>query len=331
MAALGITLLRVLTLLLLFAAAAWSVAAIYFSERLGGASVPLAAVLALAFAAAGFGIRGFWRKGAFCVLLFLAVLAWFFMQRPLMHANWQPDVTRLPQVERRGDLITLRNIRNFNYRSETDFETHYYDHTFDLRRLRSADLLLSYWGSPHIAHVMISFGFEPGQYLTFSVETRKKHGQEYSALRGFFRNYELIYIAGDERDLIRLRTNYRGEEVYLYRLAMTPERVRFMLLNYLGMVERLAESPEFYNALIDNCATNTEIHSKAYALGTLPFSWKLMASGHLDEFVYQLNGLNRGLPFEKLKTQSRITPAAQAADQAVDFSDRIRAGLPLLP
>jgi hypothetical protein len=323
-------LIRFLAAAVLLPAAAWSLAALFLSERLGGAAPFAGALTGLAFAAVMLRCRGFWRKSAFCLLIVAAVLTWYFSQQPRMQADWQDDVARLPEVKQQGELVTIRNIRSFNYRSQSDYDIRYFDETFDLRRLKSVDLLLSHWGSPHVAHVMISFGFEGGRRLALSAETRKKRGQEYSGLRGFFRAYELIYIAGDERDLIRLRTNYRGEDVYLYRLALPPERARHMFLSYCRTMEKLSRSAAFYNALVDNCSTNALIHSRAYQVGELPYSWKLLASGHLDEVVYQMGGIKSALPFAELERRSLITQAARAADQAEDFSERIRAGLPSL-
>jgi len=323
--------LKVLPVAVILPAALWCFAAISCSEQLGELAMPLAAAALAAFLLIFAAVRGFWRKCLFSLLLFGGILTWFFTQQPVMHADWQRDVERLPEVKKQGDLLFFRNIRNFNYRSETDFDVGYYDAVYDLRKLKSVDLLLVYWGSPHIAHVMMSFGFESGKQLAISVETRKKRGQKYSAVRGFFRAYELIYVVADERDLIRLRTNFRGEDVYLYRLQIPPERMRHMLLSYCKTVKELNKAPQFYNALIDNCATNALIHTKAYEVGTLPYSWKLLASGHLDEFAYQLGALNSSLPFTELKRQSRVNSAAKAADQAADFSAQIRAHLPLEP
>ena len=154
---------------------------------------------------------------------FALVLAWWFTLQPSNERDWQPDVAVLPYADINGNQVTLHNIRNCDYRTETDFDVQYYDKTFDLDKLRTADLYMVYWGSPHMAHTMVSFGFEGGDYVCFSIETRKQKGQGYSAIKGLFRQFELIYIVGDERDLVRLRTNYRqGEEVYLFRLTGSP-------------------------------------------------------------------------------------------------------------
>jgi len=179
---------------------------------------------------------------------------------PSNDRDWQPDVSRRPSATFAGDRVTIHNVRDFDYRSETDFTERWENRTYDLNRIRGADLLLSYWGPTLIAHTIMNFEFEDGQHLPISIETRKEKGETYSALRGFFRQYELYYVVADERDVVRLRTNYRGEQVFLYRLRGTPERARAALQSYLDEVNRLAGQPQWYNALIHNCTTTIRTH-----------------------------------------------------------------------
>jgi hypothetical protein len=322
-------LLAGMAFILLLLASAWAAGAVYCCGVWGRAGGPLACMLALIFAAVIFGVSPWRRKLGVFLAFFIPVLAWFLSLTPKEQADWQPDVAKMPWVALQGDLAVFHNIRNFDYISESEYKVNYYDQAYNLSKLRGVDLFLSYWGSPHIAHTILSFAFEGDRYLAVSVETRKQRGQTYSAIRGFFRAYELIYILGDERDLIRLRTNIRKEDVYLYRLAIPLENARFLLMNYINAVNRLAERPEFYNALIDNCTTNIMVNTRAYALGMMPSSWKLFATGHVDEFVYERGALNRDLSFSELKRLSYINPAAQTADRAEDFSVRIREGLPI--
>lgn len=159
---------------------------------------------------------------------------------------WQPDVALLPDASIQGDRVTIHNIRNLHYRTETDYEVRHYDKTFDLNRLDAVDLLAVYWMGDAIAHVMVSFGFQEKDFVTFSIETRKEQGEGYSTLKGFFKQYELTYIVGDERDLIRVRTDYRdpAENVYLYRLKMPRETVRRFFMEYIRQINSLKESPE---------------------------------------------------------------------------------------
>ncbi|HYC21953.1 MAG TPA: DUF4105 domain-containing protein [Candidatus Bathyarchaeia archaeon] len=315
-------------ILALVLAIAWAAGALWFdgpawrvaAGSLAGGLVLLALLLL-------FAVRPFWRSAVLITFTFLAVLAWWSTIRPSNRRLWQPDVAQVASAEINGDQIRIRNVRNFDYRSETDYTPRWEERTVDLSKLTSTDLFISFWGPTAIAHTILSFEFSDGRPLAFSVETRKKEGDSYSAIRGFFKQYELIYIVADERDVVRLRTNYRGETVYLYRLKTPPDRAREVLLNYLQEVNRLARSPEFYNALTDNCTTNVRVHFQAVG-GNVPLDWRILLNGYLDEFLYERGAIDTRLPFAELKSRSNIDPAARAADQDPAFSERIRQGLP---
>jgi len=270
------------------------------------------------------------RRALLCYcLLFLLLLSGWLAMAPSNDRNWQPDVATLPYGVIDGNRVTIHNIRNIDYRTETDYTVRHYDRTFDLSQLRSIDLFLSDWGLKTIVHTILSFGFADGSYLCISVETRKEVGEEYSALRGFFRNYELTYVVADERDLIRLRTNYRkGESVYLYRLGGSPPAVvREIFLDYVRYINRLRERPEWYNALLGNCTTQIRGHTRPYA-GKVWWDWRLLANGYVDEMAYEIGVLDRSLPFAELKQRSLINRRALAAGSDPEFSRRIREGLP---
>jgi hypothetical protein len=268
------------------------------------------------------------RRAVFIFLVaFILILVWWLRIPPTNNADWQPDVMVLPYATFGGDRVTIHNIRNCDYRTETDFTCHYYDKTFDLAKLKTADLFIIYWGSPYIAHTMLSFGFDGEGEVCFSIETRKKLGQEYSSVKGFFKQYELTYIVADERDVVRLRTNYRKEDVYLYRLKASPEVIRKVFLDYLREVNRIKDRPEWYNALTSNCTTNIRGHTAPYNPNA-KFDWRIIVNGYLDRMIYERGVVDRSLPFEELKRRSYINLKAQASDHAPDFSRRIRAGLP---
>ena len=151
----------------------------------------------------------------------------------------------------------------------------------------------------------------------------------YSALKGFFRQFELTYVIADERDLVRLRTNYRqGEEVWLYRVRIAPDRRRALLLDYLRRANSLRDKPEWYNALTSNCTTNIRLHGQAAAHRRGPFDWRILLNGNVDQFLYERGRFVSTLEFAELKKRSHINPAARAADTDPDFSTRIRADLP---
>lgn len=311
--------------------ATWSTLAIYFSDLHGKPFRSWqAAVFVVLILAAVVVLRG--RRWAMLAVLagFLCVLGWWFSLSASNDRAWQADVTQVPWAEFEGDQVTVHNIRNCDYRSETDFTPQWYDRTFDLSKLARVDYLLTYWGSPAIAHAMLSFEFSDGNHLAVSIETRKVVGQDYSALQGFFRQYELIYVVSDERDVIRLRTNYRDEDVYLYRLRMPQARARAVLTDYLRRVNELKEHPQFYNALTDNCVTNVLAHARATKV-VIPWHYSFLFSGYSDQHLYSSGALDQTIPFEQLKAASHIDARGKAADQDPLFSQKIREGLPCPP
>jgi hypothetical protein len=226
-------------------------------------------------------------------------------------------------------MVTVHNIRNFDYRTETDFTPAYYDRTYDLTTLDSGDLVAVYWMGPAIAHLFLSFGFGD-DHLAISIEARKAKGEGYSSAKGFFRQYELYYVVADERDVLRVRTNYRKdppEDVYVYPLRVSRENMRRVFLEYIHQMNELREHPEFYNTLTTNCTTAILMNTRVNP-GSLPFSWRVLVSGYTPAYVYESGRMDQSLPFEELKRRSLVNAAAQAADQAPDFSRRIRVGLP---
>ena len=325
----GSVVVRCVTGLALLAAAGWGGLAIWFARLPSAVRIVAAGGYGLGMLLLPLLLRSR-RRGLLAALgLFALALLWYLSIPPSNSRDWQTDVALLPWAEIRGDLVTVHNIRNCDYRSETDYTCRYYDRTFDLRKLASVEMFLVHWGSPWIAHPIMSFGFGDDGYLAISIETRKEKGEEYSAVKGFFRQYELTYVVADERDVIRLRTNYRKEEVHLYRLrgkgGLTLARNVF--LDYLAEVNRLHDHARWYNALTTNCTTAIRTHTAPYASSSL-LDWRIIVNGTLDEMLYEMGSVDRSLPFPELKRRSYINPVAQAADTAPDFSRRIRAGLP---
>ena len=316
---------------ILLAAAAWGSAAVWFD---GPASRPLAGLLAGAYAlatlAALIWVRPMRRAYAGALVLFALLLGWWTSINPGNDRDWQPEVARLAYADIDGDRVTIRNIRNFDYRSETDFTPGYYDKTFDVSKLESVDLVAVYWMGPAIAHTIMSFGFEGGDHIAFSIETRKEMGEDYSTVKGFFRQYELYYVVADERDVIRVRSNYRKdppEDAYVYRLHAPVENGRRIFLEYIKRINSLKSKPEFYNTLTDNCTTGIWMNSRVNP-GHPPLSWKILASGYVPEYLHEAGRLAPGTSFDELQRKAHINARAQVADQAADFSRQIRIGIP---
>lgn len=299
-----------------------------------------------ACAAAGFGVfalcaiaavvalpRRRWRAvGAFGAV-WVCLVVWFRLIPPAQDRDWQVDVSRPPRVKIEGDRVTIENVRNFVYRSEKDFDERWETRVYDLSKLDGHDLLFVYWGSPAIAHTMISFRFrdetkEGGyDFLPISIEVRKEKSEAYSTVAGFFRQYELYYVIADERDVVGLRTNHRGEDVYIMRTLSPGERSRKILLDYLHAAERLAVRPKWYNALTDNCTNGIVYHVRGIG-DHVPMTWELVFSGYADRYAYKAGSFGKALPFEELKRRSLVNEAAKGQDRDERFSAIIRRGVP---
>lgn len=303
--------------------ALWAYGAVYYSNlpqawmRTAGAVLFIIAAILLFWK-----IRGFYRAVFSFAALWGVVLVWWLLIPASNTRQWQPDLAVLPYAEINGNQVTIRNIRNCEYRSTTDYTTAYYDRTFDMDKLRCADLFIVYWGSPLIAHTIMSFDFDDGQHVCISIETRKEVGEDYSAIKGFFKQFELMYVVADERDLIRLRTNFRGEEVYLYRLNTKPQMVREVFLDYFKTINLIAQKPQWYNALTQNCTTAIRGHTHPYVHGR--FNWRMIVNGKLDTLLYERGAIATDLPFEEFKQKSKINDIAKAVPPTGDFSAAIR-------
>lgn len=310
------------------AAVAWAVLALWID---GPSSRAIAGLLATVQVLASVLLAALVRpllRGLVVVLFPVIVVAlWWTSIPPSNTRDWAPDVARTARATFDGSRVTIQNVRNFSYRSESDYDQRWETRTYDLDAVRGLDLFLSFWGPIQIAHTIVSWDFGGGQHLAISIETRKEKGESYSALRGFFHQYELYYVVADERDLVGLRTNYRGEQVYLYRMRVPAEQARALLVDYLNEVNQLADHPQWYNALTQNCTTTIRGHAHNIGAGG-PLDWRLLANGHLDELLYERGQIDTSLPFADLKARSNITERAKAADNSPDFSAKIRQGLP---
>jgi len=325
-AAIGLILLVLFTI----ASGAWGALALLYSSPLSEtARIVLAAIFGIVASVAAIALavrRWRWRAAGAYWVAFFALLAWFFSLAPSNDRDWQADVATLPYATVAGDIVTMHNIRNFDYRSETDYTPAYYDKSFDVSNLTGVDIIAVYWMGPAVAHIFVSFEFAGSDHLAVSIETRKEKGEEYSTLKGFFRQYELYYVVADERDVIRLRTNYRKdppEDVYVYRAQGPLENGRRLFLDYVRKINSLKEKAEFYNTLTTNCTTNIWMHTLVN-VGHLPFSWKILASGYVPQYMYEAGRLDNSVPFAELQKRALVNPRAHGADKAQDFSRRIR-------
>jgi hypothetical protein len=286
-------------------------------------AVGLAALIAVSKGRAVLGLGGF-------AMAFAGLLLWWHQILPSNQRVWADDVSRTTSGRIDGNIVTLYDVRNFDWRSDTDYTKRWETRTYDLDRLESVEMVLSYWSMQSIAHVLISFGFNDGKHVVFSVEIRREKQESFSEIGGFFKEFELSVIAADERDVIRVRTNVRGEDDYLYRIRMPMNHMRALFLAYVNEANILVHTPRFYNTITVNCTTLV-FHMLRHIVGHLPMDYRLLFSGYLPSYVYRVGGLDQRYSLEQLKAFGRITDRAKAADQRATFSTDIRQGIPTLP
>ena len=309
-------------------ATAWAAGAIYFDLPVAVLRLPLAGIFSVAMLGALIFVKGRWRALGVVAAGFVIVVVWWLTIEPSNERDWQADVAQLAWGQIDGDEVTFHNVRNCDYRTETDYTAHWETRAVRISQITGVDLALNYWGSPWIAHPIASFQFADAAPICFSIETRKRVGQTYSAIGGLYRQFELIYVVADERDVIRLRTNYRqGEEVYLYRITMTASQAQGRFREYLRSLNEIRDRPRWYNAITTNCTTS--IRDQRPVEERLPWDWRLLLNGKGDEMMFEHHMIaTAGLSFPELKARSLINAAAKAADAQPNFSELIRAGLP---
>ncbi len=308
----------------------WTTLAIYFSN------LPWPALrLGLAATFAAFAIWAFWlsrrrRMPAVAIVLVLGVIAWWLTITPSSEGrNWRPEVAVTPRAFIEGDHVRITGVRNFDYRSRNDFTVHYEEREVDLSHLTGLDFFVSYWSEGPVAHTFVSFIFDNAAPLSISIETRPEVGRGFEPVASMFKQFELIYVVGEERDLVGVRAIHRRETVYLYQLNTSLADARRLLLVYLARMNELADRPEFYNLLTNSCTIN--IIRYANAAGRQGrFDIRHLFNGLIDSYLYYSGRVDTTLSFDELRRRSLINKDAQAADAAPEpeFSQRIRASLP---
>jgi hypothetical protein len=305
----------------------WATLAVYYSN------LPWPWMrLALAVAFTAFSVWALWltrrpRMSWAFAGLFLVVLVWFISIRPSHDRPWRPEVAVLPRAVVDGDRVRITGFRNFDYRSRDDFTERWEEHEVSLSQLTSLDFFISYWSVGPVAHTFVSFNFDDAPPVCVSIEIRPEVGENFAPVPALFKQFELIYVVGAERDIVGVRASHRNEEVYLYHIRAAPENVRRLFLVYLDRINELADRPEFYNLLTNNCTVN--IVRYANAAGRVG-RWDIrhLLNGWADRYLYDAGLVDTSLPFEDLRRRARINDAARAAGDGPDFSRRIRESLP---
>ena len=265
---------------------------------------------------------------AFAAVYLVILLAWATIQ-PSHDREWRPDVAVMPRVTVDGDRVRIAGVRNFDFRSRDDFTVRHEEREVLLSRMTGVDFYISYWAEGPVGHTFISFIFEDAPPLGISIETRPEVGEGFDPVASLFKQFELIYVIADEQDLVGLRASHRDEEVFLYHTRISPEFARRLFLVYAERINQLADRPEFYHLLSNSCTVNIiRYANQAGREGS--FNFRHLLNGLIDQYIYSAGVVDTSLPFEELRRRSRITQAAQAAEGAADFSERIRIGLPAI-
>lgn len=322
--------LVIVAALIAIVSGAWGALALWYqlpgnlAWRVLGAAIWVIVVITLAIAAIS---RHSWLPLGIYVVLYGLLLVWWSGIAPSNDRIWADDVARLLTGTVAGNQVTLHNVRDFDWRTDDDYDVRWQTRRYDLDHLVTADAVLSHWGSKAIAHAMISFGFDDGRHVVFSVEIRKRRGQQFSAIGGFFKGFETILVAADENDIIRVRTNVRGEDDYLYPLRMDKPAMRALFISYVDTANRLSVTPAFYNTISSNCTTLVYRMARQIDPG-LPHHIGLLLTGYLPEYLYHANVLDQDIPVGQLRRHNRITERATHTAPGGDFSRAIRARPP---
>jgi hypothetical protein len=258
---------------------------------------------------------------------FVLVLVWWSTILPRATADWAPDVARQVTGTVEGDILSLADVRNFEWRGEGDFSERWETRSYDLSKVRTVDMFMSYWSGPRIAHVIFSFGFRDGEYLAWSIEVRRRTGGAFSPLADLFKSNPLVIVAADERDVVGVRSNVRGEDVQIYRLRATPSQARQLLLEYVADANALAGKPEFYNSLTSNCTT-VVVKLMRLAGDKVPFDWRLIVNGYLPDYAYDRGAVDTTIPMAALRDIAHIGERARKDGRSSAFSSAIRMGVP---
>lgn len=311
--------------LLVLVSGLWASFAIYYSNLPGQLFRTVAAWgFGLFWLAAFLFLRGRFRTLILYAIGFAILFTWWTMIPASNDRDWVPDVARMPTATIEGNLLTVSNVRNFDYRDADDYDEAWETRQYDLDAIRTLDFVLSDWGLHDVVHTMLSFGFENGNYLCLSAETRREKGEPWAIVPGLFKQYELIYVLADERDLLRLRTSFRKEDVYIYRTNAPPEGVRQVLDEVIETINGLAAKPQYYNTLTHNCT-----------MGLLPLldpirrhrEWDIryLKNGLTAEMAYEHGNFDTDLPYEEFKKRALANQYVEGDPVALDFSKRVRA------
>lgn len=313
----------------------WVCMAIWYQQPFGLFTTITLLVLWIAFVLAtlGFYVTRRVLSHSTCMILygvmFILSLVWYFNIEARQDREWAPEVSRVLNVEQHGNLVTLNNVRHFNWRTETDYDENWETRTVDLNKISGVNVITSYWMGPQIAHTLVSFDFENSPPLTFSIEIRKEKNESFSALGGFFRKFELSLIAADEKDIVFTRSNIRKEQVYFFPIHMPKAEMRALFEEYLITAKQLEKTPKWYNTLTSNCTTLVFDMAQAISKHQYPTDYRLLLSGYLPNYLYDLHAFSHDWTMEQWYQHAHINPKTENRNTLTSsqYSTLIRQGL----
>lgn len=314
---------HVLFVLMLALATAWATLAVYFQLTGVARSLAFASLALACLATLILWFQSRRKAWATFVLAAVVVGAWYQTIHPRQDRDWQAEVAHGVTADVDGPIVTLHNVRNFYWTSDSEAVPDWQTVTVNLDQLSSLDMFTSTWGNPDLAHLIVSFGFADGQHIAFSVEIRKEVGEVYSSLGGFFRKYELVLIAAQENDVVRVRTNMRHEDVHIFPVALPDDKRRDLFLQFVGLGNQLAERPKFYNTITANCTSTVFLLVRSFQ-PNLPLDRRIILSGRLPEYIDEMGGLQGDMPMDQRRAEGAITARAQTIGTGQDFSAFIR-------
>lgn len=264
----------------------------------------------------------------FLLAVLLALLfAWYITKKPPKVADWRPELALQQTAEFKGNIVAVKNVRNFRYSEDEENNTpSYYDQEYDLEKISRVWYIVEPFKSrSYAAHTFLSFEFSDGKFLTITIEARKKKGQDYSLIAGILKTYPLVYIAADERDSILVRTNSRKDQIYLYPAKATPEQAKALFVDMIKKMNSLVKSPEWYNTFSANCTSAIAEHINKLWPGRLPkFIWQAWVTGYAEKLVFEQGLIDTDLSLDEARKKYYITDIAQKIGDAEGFSKKIR-------
>ena len=266
----------------------------------------------------------------FVYIILISIVVYTFLIifiRPSLDRDWNSDMVTLATSDTTDSgIVSIKNIRNIDYTTTKDYKVRYYDKEFDLNKLESVWYMVEPFAGhgAGAAHTLVSFGFEGGDYVAVSVEIRKEKGESFGAIKGLLRQYELVYVIADEKDVIKLRSNYRKDNVFLYPVQTSRENMKKLFISMLDRANKLATEPEFYNTLTSTCTTNIVSHINDIVPGRIPFSFKTLMPAYSDELAHELGLIDNSRPLEELREKYQINERAEKYAEDPEWSRRIR-------